>query len=163
MTWAGERLRLINQMILELTAEHLGKRYMVRGLLCRFLELLEHSSAYRSEVHSAKLSREEQIVYQIARAYRKRSAIMSREEVEQLTGYCSDHVERIVKRHSGMTLSEYGRLFLLQKAATLLKETDRSVGEICEELGYANRTYFNRIFQQRYGLTPAAYRRQHRA
>ena len=51
----------------------------------------------------------------------------------------------------------------MQKAAQLLKDSDRSVGSICEELGYSNRTYFNRIFMQHYGLTPSEYRQQSRA
>ena len=156
-------LQMINALIEELTSEHLGKKYMVRGLVCRFLELLETSPAYRARVHSARLSREEQVVYKLAKAYRKRKAILTRAEVEKLTGYCSDHVERIVKRHTGLTLSEYGRLFLLQKAAAMLRSTDKGVGEICEELGYSNRTYFNRIFRERYGLAPMDYRRQHLA
>lgn len=156
-------MQLINQMTEELTASHLGKSYMVRALLCRFLELLELSRAYRSQVHSATLTREEQVVYKLAKAYRKRTTILPRSEAEKITGYCADHVERIVKRHTGMTLSEYGRLFLLQKAAQLLKDSDRSVGSICEELGYSNRTYFNRIFLKHYGLTPSEYRQQSRS
>ena len=152
-------LQLINQLIEELTEAHLGKHYMIRALVCRFLEMMETSPAYRAQVHSAKLSREEQIVYQLAKVYRKRRAILTRAEVEKMTGYCSDHVERIIKRHTGMTLSEYGRLFLLQKAATMLRSTEKGVGEICEELGYSNRTYFNRIFRERYGMTPGEYRR----
>ena len=156
-------MQLINQLTEELTANHLGKSYMLRALLCRFLELLESARAYRSQVHSATLTREEQVVYKLAKAYRKRTTILTRAEAEKITGYCADHVERIVKRHTGMTLSEYGRLFLLQKAAQLLKDSDRSVGSICEELGYSNRTYFNRIFMQHYGLTPSEYRQQSRA
>lgn len=156
-------MQLINQLTEELTANHLGKSYMLRALLCRFLELLESSRAYRSQVQSATLTREEQVVYKLAKAYRKRTTILTRAEAEKITGYCADHVERIVKRHTGMTLSEYGRLFLLQKAAQLLKDSDRSVGSICEELGYSNRTYFNRIFLQHYGLTPSEYRQQSRA
>ena len=152
-------MQLINQLTEELTANHLGKSYMLRALLCRFLELLESSRAYRSRVHSATLTREEQVVYKLAKAYRKRTTILTRAEAEKITGYCADHVERIVKRHTGMTLSEYGRLFLLQKAATMLRSTDKGVGEICEELGYSNRTYFNRIFREYYGMTPGEYRR----
>lgn len=155
-------LHLINSMIEEITSDHLGKGYMMRALMCRFLELMETAPEYRSQVHSAKLSREEQIVYMIARAYQNSTNILSRTDVERLTGYCGDHVERIIKQHTGLTLSQYGRLFLLQKAALLLKESEKSVNAICEELGYTNRTYFNTIFRHRYGVTPAEYRKQHR-
>ena len=147
-------------MIEEFMSDHLGKSFMLRALICRFLELMETSPSFSSQIHTAKLSREEELVHSIAQAYRKRKSIMSRSEVEKLTGYCSDHVERIIKRHTGMTLLEYGRLFLMQKAENMLTETDKSISDICEELGYSNRTYFNRIFRERYGLTPSDFRKE---
>jgi len=155
-------LVIINQLTAELMSDHLGKGHMIRALLCRFLEHLERSPGYHTQVHSAKLSREEPLVYTIAHAYRRHTDILTRREIERLTGYSSDHVERIIKRQTGMTLSEYGRQFLLQRAAAMLRGTNKSVSDICETLGYSNRTYFNQIFKNRFGMTPAQYRKQYR-
>jgi len=59
-----------------------------------------------------------------------------------------------------MSLVELGRSISLEEAATLLRDTDDTVGEIMQILGYSNRTYFYRIFRQKYGLTPKEYREQ---
>ena len=156
-------LVLLNQIIEEIASYRLGKRFMMKALLCRLIEYLQTEPSFRVGVHSAQLSKEEQIIHAIAMEYQKRPGMLTRAEIEKLTGYCGDHVERIVKRHTGMSLKEYGRMFLLQKAAALLKESDHSVGDVCDALGYANRTFFNREFKKRYGVTPAAYRKQRRA
>ena len=50
----------------------------------------------------------------------------------------------------------------LEEAAALLVQTDQTVAEIMHLLGYSNRTYFYRIFQEKYGVTPREYRLQNR-
>ena len=84
---------------------------MMKALFCRFIEMLEISNNYQTEVHWAKLSNDEQIVYKIANAYQNKLGLFSRSEIEELTGYNSDYVERIMKRSTGKTLSAYGKTF----------------------------------------------------
>lgn len=152
-------LAVVNQMITEISEIRSGKCHMMKALLCRFFEMIENSFLYRGEIHRARLSNEEQIIYQITEAYRKKDGIFSRSEIEKITGYNGDYVERIVKRHTGKTLLAYGREFLIQKAATLLKNTDFSIDKICTQLGYSNRYYFNKIFTGKYGMTPSEFRK----
>lgn len=38
---------------------------MMKALFCRFIEMLEISNNYQTEVHWAKLSNDEQIVYKL--------------------------------------------------------------------------------------------------
>lgn len=45
-------------------------------------------------------------------------------------------------------------------AARLLRESTLSVEEICARIGVQDRFHFSRMFRQRYGLAPVAYRRQ---
>ena len=97
--------------------------------------------------------------YKIANAYQNKLGLFSRSEIEELTGYNSDYVERIMKRSTGKTLSAYGKTFLLKKAADMLTDTDKKVGDICELLGYSNRNYFNKLFFKEYGMTPSEYRK----
>lgn len=155
-------LTIVNMMITEISEIHSGKCHMIKALLCRFFEMIENSSLYQGEIHRARLSNEEQIIYQITEAYRKKDGIFSRAEIEKITGYNSDYVERIIKRHTGKTLLTYGREFLLLKAAELLKNTNFSVEEICRRLGYSNRYYFNRIFEKQFGMMPSEFRKMSR-
>ena len=70
-----------------------------------------------------------------------------------------DVIKNTITVSTLQTLSEYGKTFLLKRAAEMLTDTDKKVGDICEMLGYSNRNYFNKLFFKEYGLTPFAYRK----
>lgn len=63
-----------------------------------------------------------------------------------------------IKKYTGMSLLEYGQTIFLKEAEQLLTKTERKISEIIKELGFSNRTYFYRIFKERYGITPNEYR-----
>lgn len=46
----------------------------------------------------------------------------------------------------------------IRLAAELLETTDKTVGEICFEVGFSDHSYFNKVFRQLKGMTPSAYR-----
>jgi AraC-like DNA-binding protein len=46
----------------------------------------------------------------------------------------------------------------LQQAAWLLEHTTQRVSDIAVSVGYENVSYFHRIFQKRFGLSPKKYR-----
>ena len=152
-------LAVVNQMITEISGTHSGKCHMMKALLCRFFEMIGDEHIYCGEIHRARLSNEEQIIDQITGAYRTKDGLFTRAEIEKITGYNGDYVERIMKRHTGKTLLAFGREFLVRKAAELLKNTDESIDEICGRMGYSNRYYFNRIFAEKYGMTPSEFRK----
>lgn len=152
-------LTLINQMIMEISGTRSGKSHMMKALLCRLFEAIEDNTLYDGKIHKARLSNEEQIIYKITEAYQKKNGIFSRTEIETITGYNGDYVERILKRHTGKTLSQYGREFLMEKAADFLKNTDLTIDAICGKLGYTNRYYFNKKFSEKYKMTPSQFRK----
>ena len=50
----------------------------------------------------------------------------------------------------------------MQQAARLLAETDQSVGEIAQQVGYENQSKFSAVFRQTFQVLPTQYRRQQR-
>lgn len=72
----------------------------------------------------------------------------------------SSYLGRIFKESKGMTVNDYLIQLRIKRAMELLKETSASVEEICREIGYANVSYFNKIFKARTGLTPGQFRHQ---
>lgn len=58
------------------------------------------------------------------------------------------------------TVSEYIKELKLLKARDLLKNTELSVSEVVYSIGYKNRSYFSRIFSERYGILPTEYRKK---
>ena len=79
--------------------------------------------------------------------------------MKKAMNYTRDYLNRVVKKRSGMTLVELGQQICLEEAADMLIHTDKGIGHIIQEAGYVNRTYFYRIFQEKYGMTPLEYRK----
>lgn len=84
----------------------------------------------------------------------------TREELSRKLHYTGEYINRIVKTHTGKTLSKYGQALLLDEAKKLLTDTDMSISEIVYSLGLSNRSYFYRIFEKAYGMTPLKYRKE---
>lgn len=82
-----------------------------------------------------------------------------RKDLEQHFSYSGDYLYKIVAKYTGLSLYEYSVQFTLEEARTLLEETDCTVTEIMDRLGFGNRTQFYRLFQNAYGVTPGKYRK----
>ena len=67
-------------------------------------------------------------------------------------------LSREIKNRTGKTYTELVQTKRLSRAAYLLAATGMSVAEISEAVGYDNVSYFHRIFQKKYGMTPRKYR-----
>jgi AraC-like DNA-binding protein len=58
----------------------------------------------------------------------------------------------------GDTIFSYHRKLCLQRASSLLLDTDKSVSEIAYDIGYSNPSNFCYAFKKEYGITPLQYR-----
>lgn len=67
-------------------------------------------------------------------------------------------MSREIRRQTGQTYTELLQSKRLSQAAYLLTHTAMSVLDIGLSVGYENMSYFHRIFQKRYGVTPRKYR-----
>ncbi len=68
------------------------------------------------------------------------------------------HFSREFKRAFGETPHQYLLTRRLERAAELLRNTDRSVAEICFSVGLSSVGSFTTSFGRAYGLSPTAYR-----
>jgi AraC-like DNA-binding protein len=69
------------------------------------------------------------------------------------------HFSRQFRRAFGETPHQYLLTRRLERARHLLRTTDRSVAEICLDVGFASVGSFTTTFRRRVGVTPTAYRR----
>ena len=67
----------------------------------------------------------------------------------------------VFKQFTGKTLIEYVNSRRIRMAAKLLETTDMSVSEVCWKCGYADPTYFGRVFKRQMGMRPKQYQMQH--
>ncbi len=64
----------------------------------------------------------------------------------------------LYKKQTGKTLNQFILDMRMQKARSLLLDTDRKVGDIAISLGYINQNYFTKTFVSYYGTTPSKFR-----
>lgn len=68
------------------------------------------------------------------------------------------YLSKIIKHHTGLTFTNILQHTRLNKAALMLKNADCSITDVAHQVGYNNISYFYKLFQNKYGVTPAAYR-----
>jgi AraC-like DNA-binding protein len=73
------------------------------------------------------------------------------------------HFSRKFRRAFGETPHQYLLTRRLERAAALLRNTDRSIADICFTVGLRSLGSFTTSFRRAYGVTPAAYRAAHPA
>ena len=84
------------------------------------------------------------------------------QETAAFFDYSPRHFSLRIKKACGLTFSGLLKDLRLARVALLLKKTSAPVREILTRCGYQNTTYFYKIFEEKYGMTPAEYRQEHR-
>lgn len=85
---------------------------------------------------------------------------ISTRQVAQRFSYEESYFCRKFRKRLGLSVVEYIRILRLEMACMLLTAKKDSVSEIGERCGYSDANYFIRCFKERYGITPAAFRKK---
>ncbi|WP_111412257.1 GlxA family transcriptional regulator [Billgrantia lactosivorans] len=80
----------------------------------------------------------------------------------EVSGLSERAFKRRFKAATGMTPMDYVHTLRLEEAKQLLEQGDEPIEAIAEQLGYADPSFFRRLFGRRVGLTPSRYRRRFR-
>ena len=92
--------------------------------------------------------------------------IIRKEYADQITvAYISERVymssrqlNTIFKRMTGLTVFQYMINYRMNMAKQLLSAPDAMIYEVCEQVGYTNKSYFTMLFKNTIGQTPKEYR-----
>ena len=82
------------------------------------------------------------------------------DDLARAAGLSRAHFSREFRRTFGETPHAYLLTRRLERAAALLRGTDRSVADICFSVGLGSVGSFTSSFSRRYGVSPTAYRAQ---
>ena len=72
------------------------------------------------------------------------------------------YISRIFSQQFNTPFRTYINGLRVNLASKLLDETEKSIGDICHEVGFSDHSYFNRVFKSIRGLTPREYRNRPR-
>ena len=84
--------------------------------------------------------------------------VLDVDELARAAGFSRAHFMREFRRAFGESPHAYLLTRRLERAAALLRNTDRSVADICVSVGLSSVGSFTTSFTRTYGLPPAAYR-----
>lgn len=125
------------------------------------VHLARHYVDFRAEIkedHSALPAYKLKAITQWMREHVAQAFSLGR--LADQAGMSESHFNRLFKRAMGMPPSQYQIKLRLDLARQRLRETQRSVIDIANEVGYANPSHFARLFGKTSGMTPSEYRRQ---
>jgi len=77
-----------------------------------------------------------------------------------VSGLSERSFKRRFQRATGMSPLEYVHTLRVEEAKHLLETTDAPVEAIANEVGYADASFFGRLFRRKVAMTPAQYRRR---
>ena len=80
-----------------------------------------------------------------------------------LSGYSKTQLSRIVKKHLGVTLHEFILNLRLNEAHNALMLSDINAEDLSISIGYESFSYFQKIFKEKYGITPSSVRKKYRS
>lgn len=81
--------------------------------------------------------------------------------IETVAGHVqrsTSFLSRIFKETTGTTINDHLIHLRIKRACELLRQPKYSLEDICREIGYANVSYFSKLFKSRMGSTPGQYR-----
>lgn len=146
---------LLLDMKQELITQRAGSWLIIYGLFSRLLHALADPDVYHCNFIVLK---SENLVDTIRNYIESAPTRLTMEEIAQALHYNSDYLNRIFHQHTGITLSSYCSYTYMKKAANLLLQTNDTVGEIAEAVGFSNPSQFYRQFRKYFHMTPQEYR-----
>lgn len=89
-----------------------------------------------------------------------RNFIIGTSRLFEVTGKSREHTSREMKRYYGITVTEFINELRLNYAVNLMKQSNLSITDICFECGFSNLSWFYKLFSDKYGKTPASYKKE---
>ncbi|NCA79934.1 MAG: helix-turn-helix domain-containing protein [Sphingobacteriia bacterium] len=77
--------------------------------------------------------------------------------------HCSEsYLNHMIKKKTGVTFSTYMNKLRVEHAKQLMLDTNDSILSIAMNVGYADASYFSRVFMQLMDISPSEFRRRYR-
>ncbi|CAH0118137.1 HTH-type transcriptional activator RhaR [Paenibacillus sp. CECT 9249] len=151
---------LFHKMIAEHTNQSPQSDLYLKLLLIELLIFIgrkQHSGHRGLYIESNRTHKQiSRIVNYINHHYAKRLTL---DDISKNFYMSPSHVSRTFKDSTGFTFIEYVNNVRVKEACTLLKDSNLTVSEIAERVGFDNLTHFGRIFKGTTGSSPLKYRK----
>ena len=146
---------ILTELLSPTVTSDLKIRTMLLELLCR---LFDQTHFQRTPIHLGS-SAEQNLFDEITGYLTQHNGRVSRGVLEEHFNYSGDYLYKIVQKHTGLSIFDYGMKFCMKEAAARLATTKINISQIAAELDFTNLTHFYKLFQKEYHMTPKEYRK----
>lgn len=142
----------------------LNDEYSVEIITCALNQLLHYifrAFTSKKQQSSLNIGSSEELCYQLMNYIGTHIYILEGlNELAEHFGYSYSYLSALFSKTTGDTLMNYYSMRRLDAAVMLLKEGKLSVSEIAELLKYSSIYTFSRAFKNRFGVSPAEFRKR---
>ena len=156
-------LSLLNEISSEMSAKAPGYRLMILSKLTQLFVFCQRLKSSRPHQRPDTLSGS--VIHQkvseaasyISEHYAEASSL---EKVADHFYISKNYLSRIFKQVTGYTVNEYINVNRILHARRLLAESNMSITQIAEAVGYESITYFEKVFRSQTSTSPLKYRKR---
>lgn len=166
---AADQSRLINSYFESMQREALGERDDKKEAILLHLQLLLlESQRAGKKLERKPVSEGYRHIYQFLNLLEASFQVQDRNALVKLktaTEFAEElhvhpnHLNALVRSHTGKTLREHIQDRLLHEAKSLLVQTDWDINEISSGLGFSGPAAFTAFFRKKAKLSPSAFRK----
>lgn len=146
-------------IVSEIIQERAGFEDISRGYLIRLMDYLTNNYQYNTDRKSSQLYAEK-LFESIQEYICAHLDTVTMNDLIHNFHFQSNYFNNLIKKHTGMTYSQYVIYQRIERAKELLYTTELSIEEIMWLIGYNNKGFFYRKFQELVGMSPKAYRQK---
>ena len=156
---------ILNQMI-DFTAENFTRKLFLEGMAYQILthQILQYLDDKKDEGNRTLLRSSElkQIHHVSSLIENNISQIPTVENLAKEAGLNINKLQEGFKKLYGATVNNHVQKKRLDAAYNLLTSTDLSISEIVNAIGLSSKSYFSKIFKEKYDISPSEFRKKHR-
>lgn len=156
------QLRHVNEIIQNLQREtgarNPGYRVMAEGLFMQLTVFLSRCYSDKPSSESHDLLRLGDAIACIETRFAEKITL---DELAKKAQFSKRHFQRIFQECMGRSPIDHLLHIRVQKAAELLRHSDRTITDIAFDCGFTDSNYFTRQFRKMAGYSPSEYRRNH--
>lgn len=145
---------IVQNMYKEYLKQRSGFETVLTSLLIQMLVLLQRQES-KHETEPVPFKMLEEVVHFIKSNYTQNITV---QHVADYFFLSASHFQRLFKKSTGLSFTQYLQNMRIQKCCELLKSTDIPIYQIANQVGYQDMKFFHALFRKKTGVTPRQYR-----
>ncbi|WP_338358627.1 AraC family transcriptional regulator [Yeosuana marina] len=134
-----------------------GEVYQLLSMHIKMHNTYENSKPLKVSLLKSELKKIRLLAKKIAKNSSKNYTL---DEISQNSGLSQAKLQEGFKFLYARTVSEYIRHARLEEARDLMNNSNLNISQIVYSIGFTSRSYFSKIFKEKYGISPNEFKKQ---